>query len=198
MKIKINDITGTILAGGQSTRMGQDKSLLTLNGKSFIQRIAEELQKIFTRVIVISDNANGYNFLHLPVYSDFYKDCGPLSGIHSSFQNTKTQKVLVLTCDMPLIDVPTLLPLLNAPPDCDANVFSSDDFILPFPGLYRRSCLSLLENHLQQKKCSVIGFLRALKVHINPIVIKPSTEEATTFAHINNPSDYLALCKEFK
>ena len=77
--INAMDVTGVILAGGRSSRMGEDKALLQYNGKPFIQHIAETLLQILPHVIVISDRQKEYSFLNLPIYPDLFCDCGPLA-----------------------------------------------------------------------------------------------------------------------
>ena len=63
--------TGIILAGGKSSRMGEDKGLVLLNGKPMIQYVIEALKEVVSDIIIISNNAS-YNKFRVPVYSDHY------------------------------------------------------------------------------------------------------------------------------
>jgi len=188
-----NTTTGVILAGGKNSRMGSNKALLQIQGKTFIEHIAETLRQIVPEVIVIADQREEFEFLALPIYPDIYKDCGPLAGLHSSFMNTDIPAILAVTCDMPLVEASLLSTLLNSPPDHDAALFSTDEFIHPFPGLYRRTCLPRLEQNLEAKKYSVIGLIRTLNVITYPILPSPHSLKLNPFTHINNPSDYRKL-----
>ncbi len=191
MKNILNDITGAILAGGQSTRMGQDKALLTLNGKSFIQRIAEELQKIFTDVIVISDFAGCYDFLHLPVYGDIYKNCGPLSGIHSALVNSNSKSVFVASVDLPLASCVLMKYIIDRSHAEDTTLFFVDDRIQPLFGLYNRTCLPILINHLEEKQYSVQYFIK--NIHSN--ILPASPEFIKLLFNINTRNDYSNLAR---
>jgi molybdopterin-guanine dinucleotide biosynthesis protein A len=185
------NITGAILAGGQSTRMGQDKALLTLNGKSFIQRIAEELQKIFTDVIVISDIASGYDFLHLPVYGDIYKNCGPLSGIHSALVNSNSKSVFIVSVDLPLANCALMEYIIDRSHAEDTTLLSVDDRIQPLFGLYNRTCLPVLINHLEEKQYSVQHFIK--NIHSN--ILPASPRFIKLLFNINTRKDYLNLAR---
>ena len=86
------DITGIILAGGKSTRMGANKSFLKIGEQTVIERITYLMKSVFTNVIIISNTPDEYIFLNLPIYEDVYKGKGPLAGIHSGLKNSDTQK----------------------------------------------------------------------------------------------------------
>jgi len=192
-----NTATGVILAGGKSSRMMSNKALLRLQGKTFIEHIADMLRRVVPEVIIIADQREEFEFLTLPIYPDIYKNCGPTAGLHSSFMNTDAPAILAVTCDMPLLEASSLSVLLNSPPDYDAALFSTDGFIQPFPGFYHRSCLSRLETNLREKKYSVIGLVRTLNVIAHPILLSPDPLTLNPFTHINDPSDYRKLNEEY-
>ena len=70
-------LTGFILAGGKSSRMGTDKGLLPVDGEAMVQKIALAMNPVVDKIIIIS-NGNNYNYLGHKVYEDLIKDCGPL------------------------------------------------------------------------------------------------------------------------
>ena len=78
-----NDITGIILSGGKSSRMGKNKSLLKIGDKTIIERMCDLMKSLFTEIILITNTPDDYSFLDLTVYKDVYKHKGPLAGIHS-------------------------------------------------------------------------------------------------------------------
>ncbi|MDI6767277.1 MAG: molybdenum cofactor guanylyltransferase [Bacteroidota bacterium] len=190
------DIVGVILAGGKSSRMGQNKAMLEFRGKPFIQHIAETLKEIFEEVIIISDDTEAYKFLYLPVYVDVYKNCGPLGGIHSAFINSNTENIFVASCDLPFINFDVVRFLIDHHSHNEVTVFSVDQQIQPLFGLYNRSCFLELENHLKQKRCSVLQFIN--NIHANVIQLKSSL--AITFSenlkNVNTLEDYQALFKD--
>ena len=86
-----NDVTGIILAGGKSSRMGENKSLLKLEGITVIERVVNLMQKIFKEVILITNTPDEYDFLSIPMYKDIYEYKGPLAGINSGLTHSKTE-----------------------------------------------------------------------------------------------------------
>lgn len=96
-------LTGIILAGGKSSRMGTDKGLVLINGKPMIQYIIETLKKSSIEQIIIISNNPDYRQFNLPVYPDIIKDKGPLSGIYTGLHYSSTAKNLVVSCDVPFI-----------------------------------------------------------------------------------------------
>nr|WP_284521516.1 molybdenum cofactor guanylyltransferase [Cytobacillus pseudoceanisediminis] len=85
--------TGIILAGGHSSRMGENKALLKIGGKTVIERIADQLSSILPNVIIVANKQEDYQFLGLPLVSDRWKEKGPLAGIHAGLSESRTQKI---------------------------------------------------------------------------------------------------------
>jgi len=72
------DITGIILAGGKSSRMGNNKSFLKLGHKLIIELITDLMKSLFNEVIIITNTPNEYEFLKLVMYKDIYVGKGVL------------------------------------------------------------------------------------------------------------------------
>ena len=97
------NITGIILSGGKSTRMGENKSLMKLGDRTVIEHTLLLMQSLFSDVILITNTPDEYKFLNIPLYEDVYKYRGPLAGIHSGLINSITEENFVISCDIPLI-----------------------------------------------------------------------------------------------
>ncbi|HAB53627.1 MAG: hypothetical protein A2315_08270 [Ignavibacteria bacterium RIFOXYB2_FULL_35_12] len=78
-------ITGIILAGGKSSRIGQNKALLDLSGKKIIEIIYERISQSCNEIMIISNTPEDYQFMGLKIYKDIFPGLGPLAGIHSGF-----------------------------------------------------------------------------------------------------------------
>ena len=97
------NITGIILSGGKSSRMGENKSLLKLGPKTVIEHVVELMQSIFSEVILITNTPEEYHFLNIPMYADIYKYKGPIAGIHSGLTHSNTETNFIVSCDIPLL-----------------------------------------------------------------------------------------------
>jgi len=105
--------TAVILAGGKSRRMGQDKSLLPLNGQPMIGHIAETLESHFDEILIGADDVGKYSFLKRPVIPDQKPDQGPLMGILSCLERSKNDLNFVMACDVPEPDVAFIAEMLS-------------------------------------------------------------------------------------
>ena len=106
MSIQTGDITAVILAGGRGRRMGgQDKGLLDFNGRLMIEIIIQALQNQQLDIVISANrNQSTYQSYGYPVISDDLKDFqGPLAGFASAMAAVKTNYILTLPCDSPLL-----------------------------------------------------------------------------------------------
>jgi len=99
------DATAIVLAGGASSRMGRDKSMLAVHGKPMIQLIVEQLRPHFREILVSSNDVDRYAFLGEPVVADDAPGRGQLAGIASSLDASRHDLAFVVACDMPQIDL---------------------------------------------------------------------------------------------
>lgn len=107
------EVTGIIVAGGRSSRMGQDKALLRLGGVTVLERIAAVLGQVTKRVIAVTRDPEQYRELGLEMTADLYPGLGPLSGIHAGLSASNTEWGIVVACDMPLVQPEILRALLS-------------------------------------------------------------------------------------
>lgn len=186
-------ITTIILAGGKSSRMGQDKGLLRYHKKPFIQHIMEEARPVSDEIMIVSDNTQ-YDVFCLKRISDIIKNTGPLGGIYSGLHHSTTDKNLVLSCDIPMINTEILEKLIHRSYECDAEIIltQADGKAMPLIALYRKSCVNKLKDLLLKGE-------RKLQTAINQfrnstLVLEESLLTATT--NINSPEDLRALLKQ--
>lgn len=190
---RCSHITGAILAGGRSTRMGTDKALLTIEGQPVIQRVGVALHNVVERCILIADNASPYAFLDLPSYPDIYKNAGPLAGIHSALTHSRSDSVFILSCDLPLVTSEMIFYIIQNQTARMATVVANGNCTQPLCGVYRRRLLPILADHLQRGQYSVLRFLEV----IDPTIIDVSSSAETPFPallNMNTPEEYRSVC----
>jgi molybdopterin-guanine dinucleotide biosynthesis protein A len=142
---------GVVLCGGQSSRMGSDKGLLKLNDKTWTQKVIDTLSN-FQVPIVISVNKKQYQDYSIifPVNTLIPDDPslqlrGPLYGLLSVHLKYPEEDLLLLACDMPLIDAELIKELLtkySTEIADDAFIFTNDGEPEPMPGIYRSKGLA--------------------------------------------------------
>ena len=197
-----NDITGIILAGGKSTRMGQDKSFLKFGNHTVIEHAAELMKSLFNDVKIITNETEKYKFLELDCYEDIFKGNGPLGGIHSGLYHSSTELNFVISCDIPLITKDVIEFIINHKDNYSAVVTKADGFIQQLCGLYSKILLPEIEkliessqdevrNNAQHKrKCMVLSLIDSVNSKIIDIENEYADYKSGTFFNINKPGDY--------
>ncbi len=110
--MRTDEISAAVLAGGYSSRMGQDKALLELNGKTLLELQTERLRRLEVQDIMISGSEHQLpGTRNIP---DVFPHMGPISGIHACMQNAEKPSLLVISVDVPLIPSEALEGLIRA------------------------------------------------------------------------------------
>jgi molybdopterin-guanine dinucleotide biosynthesis protein A len=146
------DITGVILSGGKSLRMGLNKSLLKIHGKTIIEYLVELMQNIFSKVILITNSPDEYRFLNLEMFEDIYKNYGPLAGIHSGLVNSSTKRNFIISCDVPLMTEQMIRYLVDYSTDKLITIAKADGYIQQLVGIYNRDIIVTAEDILEKGK----------------------------------------------
>ncbi len=168
---RISKLTGIILAGGKSTRMGKDKGMALLNGKPLVAYAIETLKAICDNII-ISANSSDYKQFGYPVQADLFPNCGPIGGIYSGLMCSKTDRNLVLSCDIPLVSKELLTYIIDHSDKNKICVPVHDkEYLEPLCACYPKTSIALLKKLIKQQKYKLNGFLNvasAERVLIHP------------------------------
>ncbi len=193
-----SDITGVVLAGGKSTRMGTEKALLPIGGHPMITYVISTLKKIFTEVIVCGADSVRYEFLGVPIVQDIFPGCGPLAGIHSSLAHSKTQPVFVLSCDTPFVPEELVRYILDFSTSLQTRVAFSEGVLQPLCGLYAQECLPIMETDLRRAKYSIVRTLESIEYAAVSIGPNLSFYKQFIFSNVNRPEDYETISKSIR
>jgi molybdenum cofactor guanylyltransferase len=192
--------TGYVLAGGKSSRMGADKSLLEIGGETFLERAAQTLAPAGAVKIVINENQKENFERRFPAAKfvfDVFSERGALGGIHAALSDCESEFAVVLAVDLPLVGAETISALINHA--LSAAEFSavvprqSDGRFQPLCAVYRcADCLPVAEKLLREKSSvSMREFLQMIPVKF--IAPEELNANADSFFNVNQPSDYEKL-----
>lgn len=142
------DLTTFVLAGGKSSRMGADKALLEVAGKTLLQRTLELARAVSEDVRIVGARAKFKEFA--PVVEDKYSNRGPLGGIHSALASTTSDCNLILAVDLPFLEKRFLQHLVTEALASDAVVTlpRAGGGLQPLCAVYRREFAVLAEQAL--------------------------------------------------
>ena len=148
--VENRNITGIVLAGGKSSRMGSDKGLLTMNSKMFIEYVVDALKPLVDDIIIVSNN-KAYDQFAFERVADCLKDSGPLAGLYSGLYHSKTEFNLVLSCDIPMITTEVLNKLVDTDyKNYDVVQIQSEHKTMPLIAIYKKTCLNKCLELLKQ------------------------------------------------
>jgi molybdopterin-guanine dinucleotide biosynthesis protein A len=186
------NITGVILAGGKSSRMGTDKGFLKLNGKLFIEHIIAALTPFVSEIIIVSNHPEYDNF-KLKRVPDFVENAGPLAGVYSGLLASKTENNLVLSCDIPLINSEILAELVRQIDDVSEIIqIESNGKTMPLISVYNKSCKTVFSSLLNQGE-------RRLRFAVNQCKVKNiilKKEQEKWVSNINTPEQLKEIRNE--
>lgn len=187
-------ITGVILAGGKSTRMGRNKSLLDVGGISLIEKTYQIMASLFPDVVLITNTPEEYDFLNCRCQPDIYLGIGSIAGLHAALSTCDTDRIFVVPCDMPFL-CPSLIKLLCKKGKIyDAVVPISQKGIEPLHALYHRRCLQQMEQAISEGDKKIQNFLQQIStcfLSVSDYQHIPDAEQS--FQNLNLPADYAAL-----
>jgi len=191
------DLEGFILAGGASSRMGEDKSRLRLGGLTFVERVARALGPVAARVRLVSSRPDA-SAHGLPVVSDLHESRGALGGIHAALTNCRAPLALVVSCDLPFVTrelFEHLLSLRTADADADADAVAPiqpDGRPQPLCALYSAALCARVADELiragELRPRELLRRVRTRWVAFEELADLPNS--AHLFENVNTPEDY--------
>ena len=176
-----------LLSGGKSSRMGTHKALLELNGSTLLDTVAKAGEDFEVRILSANDPEipTPEGFLRC---EDVYPGCGPMAGIHAALSMTDCDALVVAPCDAPHYSKELAQYLAQQyDPDLDALVLvDRDGCAQPLSGVYARSCLPVLEEHLKTGRLKMMRMLEDMKLRR---ITLPEHLSAQVFDNLNTPQD---------
>lgn len=182
-------VTGIILAGGRSSRMGAEKGLQELCGKPLIHYAIEALSGL-CNTIIISSSSEAYHSLGFKVVADVIPGIGPMGGIYSTLRQSKTEENLVLSCDLPFASVELLSYILENSKGYKVAVpWLGDQHYEPLCGFYHLSILDQINAFIENNNYKLPDIFD--EIRINRLVINNELDfyHANLFLNVNSKHD---------
>lgn len=151
-------IEAYVLAGGKSSRMGQDKGRISFQGKPMISYVLEVLQRAGLPVTIIA-NDKAYESFGYPVIPDIVKEKGPMGGLLTALRNTSADQILLVSCDMPFVQEDLILSLLDMGSRQTIVVPEVEGKIYPMPGIYPLEVLDETKKHIESGRLKMKDFI---------------------------------------
>jgi molybdopterin-guanine dinucleotide biosynthesis protein A len=184
---KINNAGAYILAGGKSSRMGEDKGLMSFRGKILAEYPAQVLSSLFPEIAIVTGNAY-YKKLGYETVPDKILNAGPAGGILSALHHTAYRKNFIVACDMPFITRASVQFILDNSHNAEITIPVFNGKMQPMFGVYDSLCSAKWEELVESR----IRKLETLVKHFELRLIEVDSYEffnEKIFANMNTPEN---------
>ena len=199
-EVPFPDLTGYVLAGGESSRMGLDKAFLPVHGRPMLTYALHLLQSLCVETAVLGGpEVNVPRIAELERYARVVPDrvpgCGPLGGVDAALADAKTEWLLLVAVDQILLTPDILRPWIDTSlaADCLCSCMSLDGVMQPLPVLLRRTLQPAVEGHLRRGERKLMQTWRSTtaqaggRCRVHALATTPDI--ARSFANLNTPGD---------
>lgn len=188
-------LTGAILAGGSSRRLGRDKVILKVDHKPLALWVAEALAPVVEDLWLVTNHPQSHLALGLPLVTDLIPFQGPMGGLATALFYARTPWVLVAAADAPFLAPALAAALAGATGKISrpALICRTERGLEPFPGLYAVRLLPRVQDFLPGQR-RFIAFLESLRPQIwGPEVWGRFDPTGASFFNLNRPEDLVGL-----
>lgn len=183
---EFEDVTGVLLAGGQSQRMGRDKATLRVQGVPIYRRILKVMSDLFADVLIAGDRPDlAEEGIHW--YPDLFPGSS-LGGLYTGLIKAETPYIFVAACDMPYPDAGLIRTLLGFRQGFDVVVPRTPEGLEPLFACYSKECLSPMLGLLQAKRYRIYDFYDQVQVrYVDGSELPPGWRSG--LRNLNTPED---------
>lgn len=184
-------MTGVILAGGKSRRMGgEPKALIPLGGKTIIQRVAERVTSVLPDSLIVTNTPELYAFLGLPMIHDVFPDHGSLGGIYSGLRAASGDAAFAVACDMPFLHPGLIRAIVERAGDGDVVIPNACGELQTLHALYSKRCLAPMETLLRSQRFKITAFFPEMKVvELSEAEVARFQDPELCFMNVNTPEE---------
>lgn len=184
------DVTGVILAGGASRRMGRDKATLLVHGESLFARVAAALGEVLPRLLIAGERPD-LAAPGLVCHADLYPGSA-LGGLYTGLTAVSTAYMFAAACDLPYPDARLVRLLLDRRHGWDAVVIRSARGWEPLFAVYAKSCLEPMRRRLETGELGIQALLTELRVcEVTADEMFPGWEHS--LVNLNTPADLASI-----
>lgn len=159
-------MTGVVLAGGRSTRMGTNKALLEFGGVRIIERLVHTLRPLCSELAIVANDVETYAYLGLRIWPDRIPGKGALGGLYTAVLGSASAQTFCIACDMPFPDPAVIAYLQSVAPDADVVVPRTADGYQPLHAVYSKTCLRPMEELLRSDRLKIDQLFSAVRLRV--------------------------------
>ena len=186
----MRDVSCAILAGGLSSRFGQDKALIEIGGEILIERVASRLRKVTDDLFIAGNNLSRFEHMGLRLVQDLVDGMASLGGIYTALESALHPHVFVVACDMPFLDLNLIRYMFLLSPGYDLIMPYVRGEAEPMHAIYGKVCIPPVEDLIRAGDRKIIKLLP--QVHVRDVCddeIAIFDPQYRSFFNLNTPQD---------
>lgn len=158
-------VSGIILAGGKSRRMGGiNKALLEIGGQSIVERVRAALAAVIQDIAIITNTPEDFRFLGLPMFGDLIQDCGSIGGLFTGLYQCSTSHGFFVGCDMPFLNEEVIAHMVRLIAHHDVIIPRIEGRLEPLHAIYSRRCLPYVRELILNEDLAIINLFPKVKL----------------------------------
>lgn len=187
-------ITGVILAGGASKRMGRNKAQLPLGERRMIEWVAGALDCLFDEVLIVTHHPQSFPMLdNVRIVQDLIsvESRSSLVGLYTGLYHARNDLIFAVPCDMPLLNRAVIEHMITLLDGEDVRVPLIGSHFQPLHAFYQKGCLPHMRRHIDRKNFKVIRFYEDVLVRtVDEKVLRQFDPELDCFINVNGNQEY--------
>jgi len=186
-------VTGILLAGGKSRRMGEDKRYLVVGEQTLLERGLAVLRSTFQEVLVVIAQDSPQLVIDARVVRDLMPDCGSLGGLYTGLIQATTPYIFVVACDMPFLDQAVIAQFTGRRATADIVMAKIESRLHPMHAVYGKRCLPVVERMIRARQLKIQEIVSQSSLRVQYITeadlltVDPS---GRSFYNVNTPADF--------
>ena len=187
-------MTGIILAGGKSTRMGEDKALIEVGEVPLFERAYRVLREIFSEIIIVANDARPFENYEARLQKDIISDKGALGGLYTGLFHSQSHHAFCAACDMPLLNPRLIKYMAEERDEYDVIIPRTRDGLHPLHAIYSKRCLNPMRQLLNRDDLRIVNFFPQVTVrYIEEMEIRELDPHMRSLINVNTEEEMEAV-----
>jgi len=187
-------MTGIILAGGRSKRMGENKAFIDAAGIPLFERVYRVFEEIFSEIIIVTNDTRPFKRYEARLQKDVILNKGALGGLYTGLLHSSSYHTFCSACDMPLLNPLLIKYMTKEKDDYDVIVPKTPDGLHPLHAIYSKQCLIPIKHLLNRDDLKIVNFFRHVRVrYIEEMEIREFDPHMMSIINVNTGEEMEAV-----
>ncbi|MFB0506672.1 MAG: molybdenum cofactor guanylyltransferase [Thermodesulfobacteriota bacterium] len=187
-------MTGIILAGGKSQRMGKNKAFMDSGGIPLFERVYRIFREIFSEIIIVANDVLPFERYEAILRRDIILGKGALGGLYTGLFHSSNYHAFCSACDMPFLNPRVIKYMGKERDEYDVIVPKTHDGLHPLHAIYSKKCLNPMSQSLDRNDLKIVNFFQQVRVrYIEEIEIREFDPDMRSVINVNTAEEMEAV-----